>query len=366
MYHPGVPILNLSKRTTIRYTKQSTLSQMRSHSETLLISQQIVANNSDKSSIKGVIGQSALFMFDHIDIIKAVPTDYMHNVLLDVMKDLVEIWLGKKRIPKPPYEHFKIKTVAERKILEQRILNLKPHVTFNWKPRSIFEIANFKATEIQHLMFYYLRFALVGLLPTRIVKNFEKLSAAIYVLCKSKITSDEISSASEMLIEFSNEFEEIYGPGAVTMQIHLLTHYRQVVENCGPLWSYSMFGFEANIARLKNYVSGTTDALNQIAHKYSISREFEEANNVCENGFYQQSTICIKAEHFDALISERILSQHLNIWRRARIKGQIFTSTHAKPTKSIDFFVKMKNNRIGKIEYFFEKDSISKLLLNVY
>lgn len=369
-HHAGIAIKNHSKGTTIRYTKTSSSPPMRTHNETLSISQEILANDG-KDSIHGIKGQSALFMFDHINIIDSIPTDYMHNVLLGTMKDLVEIWLGKKRIPQTPYPNFKIKTVAARKLLEQRILNLKPHVTFNRKPRSIFEIANFKAIELQNLMFYYLRYTLVGILPSRLVKNFEKLSAAIYILCKKNIPKDEIPLACEMLIEFADEFENIYGAGAVTMNVHILRHYRHIVDNCGPLWSYSMFGFESNIGHLKKYICGTTDVLSQISNKYVISRHFGEKNNVhenCNDGFFQRSTVCVKPEHFAALETEEVslYGNRMQIWRRARINGQIITSTHAKETKSIDYFVKCKNDRMGKILFFFEHNSTSKLLLHVY
>lgn len=231
---------------------------MRTHNEILLTSQRVInkdfAGSDEKNAINGVKSQSSLFLSDHIDIIKSVPTDYMHNILLGPMKDLLEIWLGKKRIPSPPYKNYKIRTVAARKLLEKRILILKPHISFNRKPRSIFEIGHFKANEFQNLMWYYLRFALIGVLPSRLVKNFEKLSAATYILCKDEIKKSEVISASEMLINFANEFESIYGAGAVTMNIHLLRHYREIIENCGPLWSYAMFGFENNREFKKNGV----------------------------------------------------------------------------------------------------------------
>lgn len=93
--HPGVPVKNLSNRTTVRYTKQLSNPSLRTHKETLLTSQRVLAQDfsgSDESdSINGIKGQSVLFLFSDIDIIKSVPTDYMHCVLLGCMKDLVQI-----------------------------------------------------------------------------------------------------------------------------------------------------------------------------------------------------------------------------------------------------------------------------------
>lgn len=352
-YHPGIPIKNLSKKTTIRYIKQSSPASLRTHAETLLASTQDSAFQSDKNY--GVQGQSALFMFDHIDIIDGLTTDYVHNGLLGVVKDIVEIWIGKRRIPEPNYEDYKIKTTAKRKLLEQRILKLKPNMSFNRKPRSIFKIGNFKAIELQNLLFYYLRYALVGILPTRVVKHFEKLSGGIYILCKKEVKTEEVSLAGKLLIEFADEFEQIYGEGAVTMNVHIFRHYGQICDNCGPLWAYSMYGFENNIGRLKRFVCGTTDVLYQIAHKYSISRNHKNKNlvvkkNGCE--LYQPTAIRMEQKYNPALENEGEISK---IWRRARINGQIFTSLSAIETKSVDYFVKCKNDRMGKIVFFFFK-----------
>lgn len=104
------------------------------------------------------------------------------------------------------------------------------------------------------------------------VKHFETLSAATFILNKSKIADDELDKAETMLIEFADKFETIYGKGAVTMNVHLLRHYGRMVRICGPLWSSALFGFEANIGIIKRFVTEPTDVLQQITEKYAISR----------------------------------------------------------------------------------------------
>lgn len=117
-----------------------------------------------------------------------------------------------------------------------------------------------------------IRYTLPGLLPTKIVKNFEKLSTATYILCKENLCLDEVNEACQTLLEFANEFESIYGKAAVTMNIHLLKHYKECVLNCGPSWSYALFAFENNIGVLKKFVFGETDVLEQIAKKYAATK----------------------------------------------------------------------------------------------
>lgn len=78
-----------------------------------------------------------------------------------------------------------------------------------------------------------------------------------------------------MLTEFSDGFEEIYGKGAITMNIHLLRHYADMIKISGPLWANSLFAFESNIGEIKKYVTGNTDVLVQISQKYAISKTFD-------------------------------------------------------------------------------------------
>lgn len=214
-----------------------------------------------------------------------------------------------------------------------------------------------------HFMWYYLRYALVGILPTRIVKIFEKLAAATYILCQKEITIDEVSQACQMLVSFCNEFEDIYGPGAVTMNVHLLKHYYDVIMQCGPLWSYWMFGFENQIGTLKSLVNGTTDVLMQIASKFehfqNIDLDEIEATNdiqISSHYVYQRTKINLKSEYLAALVDCEEISYGQNlleIWKRLRIKREIYSCTHATVTKSIDYFIQTTDNEIGMIEFFF-------------
>lgn len=373
--HPGDPIKNLSGRTTIRYIHKSTQPKIRTHSDTVLISQRIqtLRKTTLIDSIDGIKSNSCLFMFDEIDLINSLPVDVMHGIYLGIMKDMIEIWIGKKRIPTPPYKEYKIKSVKFRQLLSQRILSLKPNIHFSRKPRSIFEIANFKASELMNLMLYYLRYSLVGILPTKIIKNFEKISAATYICNKKQVSKDELHVAKGLFIEFAREYEEIYGKGAITMNVHLLNHYHSIILQCGPVWSYNMFGFENNIGKLKNFVCGPTDVLSQIANKYVASLNMESIDDLKHETvekdsvyLYQQSNTILKQEYAYLFQNIGYNETSLQIWRRIRKSGIIYTSTSALSTKSIDYFVKMTNSQIGKIQFFFGDQQKPKLLLHCF
>lgn len=275
--------------------------------------------------LKGIKGVSPIVGFPiGYDIINSFSIDYMHGIALGVAKDLIKIWLGKRAIPKPPYENYKLST-RNCEYLKNRILQLKPTNKFRRMPRSIVEISDFKASEVMNCVFYYLRYSLVGLLESKIVKNFEKLSAGCYILCKEATSEDERKRASDLLTKFADEFEIIYGKGAVTMNIHLLRHYYNMIEQCGPLWAHSLFGFENNMGILKSSVNGTTDYLDQITKNYAASRtKFNECVEPSEN-------------RGTALKTKTIIEpEKRTVWCKLIKNGITYTSFRSNPTKTID------------------------------
>lgn len=58
---------------------------------------------------------------------------------------------------------------------------------------------------------------------------------------------------------------------SVTMNVHLLRHYGQIVRDCGPLWAYSLFAFETNMGILSRYSAGGANIIDQISGKYQLS-----------------------------------------------------------------------------------------------
>lgn len=366
-YQKGDSIKNASSGSTVRYIKKTNV-QLRTHTETVAYASRA---EKSKEAVYGVKGQSAMLLFDSIDIINSISIDYMHGIALGIFKDLMYIWLG---IKKGFSSNCKIKSVENRKLFNTRILNLKPFSSFHRKPRSIFDVPYFKASELLYMMFYYVRYALVGLISTRVIKNFEKLSAAIFILCKKTIDKTEVQYACGMLIDFADEFELIYGQNAVTVNLHLLRHYGNMVINCGPLWSHSLFPFENNIGKLKGYVCGKSDVLEQVVNKYLIEKKSvcsEEHKKYDKKGIqlYQRTVIKIESKYKNVLLDFEAISSDenkLEIWRRIRINNLIFTSMKAVQTKSIDYFVILKNGKMGKIEFFFEKNAVTYVLLNEY
>lgn len=363
--HPGMPISNLiGKGKTTRFVELNHTVQLRTHDKVL---QQSV-NCNEQNVIEGVKGPSPMLMFPDIDIIKCFPIDIMHGVGLGIMKDLLAIWMGKKKLSSS-HKNCKLKA-KHRDILNSRIQKLKPPLSVRRRPKSVFGFADFKASECLNFLWFYLRYTLPGLLSTKLVKHFEKLSVATYILCKENITLCEMNSATDMLIDFANEHEKIYGQEAVTMNIHLLKHYRDSVMNCGPMWAYSLFGFENNIGVLKNFVFGKTDILDQIYKKYIASKIDHEISNRTVDNLVEltqqiQSDFDV-SKYVPILFEAGIHVDDMQIFRRLNRHGEVFTSIAALQGESCDYCVQLKSEEVGAIEFFFLYDKQPQFIMNVY
>lgn len=329
----GTPIKNLTSGSTVRYPKPDNIC-LRTHNETINLMKR--AESGSKVNLFGVKGVGPIVAFPRgCDIINSFSIDFMHGIGLGVAKDLIKIWIGSRIIPNTPYEKYKL-AKKYYEILSNRILNLKPTNNFRRLPRSILDISDFKASEVINCVLYYLRYSLVGLLESKIVKNFEKLSAGCYILLKECLSDFEIKRACDLLTEFADEFELIYGKGAITMNIHLLRHYHHMIEHCGPIWAHSLFAFENNIGKLKSTVNGNTDYLDQISKNYAASRTNSDE---CDKSA-KKCGIELKNKSF-------IKSEKKEIWCKLIKDGITYTSLHSNLTKTIDYFIQTKDKKIG-------------------
>lgn len=367
-YHPGVPVPNLKKTTTIRYLTTTDDYAIRTHDETV---QRAIGIKDQKDSIYGIKGQSCMILFNNFDIIDYFATDFMHGIALGVVKDIIQIWLGIRKIPDPNNRlKIKLKNMDEKNCLNRRIMQLKPTMNFKRKPRSIFELHNYKATEFLNFLLYYSRFALNNLLPTQIIKHFELLSAATFILCKSNLTNSEVEQANKMLNEFADKFEIIYGKAAVTMNVHLLRHYGRSILVCGPLWCNALFGFESNIGVIKKFLCGTTDVLQQITEKYVIFKEImkksEDDLGNLDGSVFQPKLITLFAEHKNILADKSIAvdTEKFKIYRRFKSKGRTYTSLLSEETKAADFFLQLENGVIGTAEFYLKNGTDNFVLIN--
>ena len=71
-----------------------------------------------------------------------------------------------------------------------------------------------------------------------------KLVNACRIFLKPSITFDEVNDAHSYLIEFGEEYENIYGSTKVTPNIHAHCHIKECILDHGGVYSTWIFGFK--------------------------------------------------------------------------------------------------------------------------
>lgn len=242
-------------------------------------------------------GTSVIEELQYFDMINGVPIDYMHCVLLGVMKKLLVIWFVDTSL-------FKQSRQDKNKISERiRLMNQTVPKEFQRKLRDMNNIGHYKATELRQFLLFHGLIVLNGILPQIFYNNFVKLSVAIRILSDKNLYKNYNDVSQVLLDRFIEEFAEIYGEKEVVYNVHLLHHLpSETIIHDGPIDEFSCFPFENNMSKIKKIIHSSHCPLQQIKN-----RLFEEDSlqfmptfqnqslpnfsnsKVCHNGFIYET-----------------------------------------------------------------------------
>ena len=77
-------------------------------------------------------------------------------------------------------------------------------------------------------------------------------------LCKRKITLIEVTTGDDLLMEFCQIFEKLYG-NKYTINLHLHGHLKDCILDFGPVYSFGLFAFERLNGVLGSYHTNSHD-----------------------------------------------------------------------------------------------------------
>jgi len=189
-------------------------------------------------------GNTVLTEIPRFGCISNVPLDYMHLILLGLMRKQLYMWIGGPL-------HVR---VGSRKVTEVSDLLLS---LVGWLPceftrrtvRSLKDIKRFKATEYR-LMLLYTGITVLSILPRPLFELFLVLHVITTIFidptfCQSQ---DLLDYAQKLSVYFVETFIDVYGRQYVSNNVHSLIHLHADVRKFGNLDRFSAFPFE-NIYR---------------------------------------------------------------------------------------------------------------------
>ena len=233
-------------------------------------------------SIYGVKGPSVLNIY--INIVKHAVIDYMHCVLLGVVKQLLDIWLDPSN---SSYNYYINPTKAN--IINEYLLNIKPPDNFRIHARSLLERALWKASEYRAWLLYYSLPILIQVLPGDYVHHYALLVCSMYVLLNNAITVEDLKFSQKALNAFYELLPTLYSQHVCSANMHALIHLPLCFARWGPLWAYSMFGQESYHSNHKRKIHGTRNVLPQICKFMKLEYLHNNFTSLPKCGAYRTS-----------------------------------------------------------------------------
>lgn len=215
-------------------------------------------------NINGVKGTSVVLLLDTFHIIDSLVPDYMHCVLLGVVKTFVEAWFDSSSFENEWYLGRHVKE------FDFRLMNIKPPSEITRTPRSINDRKQYKASEWRTFLLYYSSVCLKGLLHQYYYQHWSLLISAIYGLLKDNCTAEEINNSEDCLKKFVFQIPNLYGENFMKFNVHLLLHLSSHVRRWGSLWAWSAFPYEHYNGVIGNFFRGTQCVPQQILKTYQF------------------------------------------------------------------------------------------------
>lgn len=203
-----------------------------------------------------------------IDVVQNFSIDYMHCVLLGVMKKMLMLWKGSGEIGRVGVNKQKLPSNLVKQI-STRLISLKKCIPsdFSRKPRSLDELSRWKATELRQFLLYTGPVVLYLQVSKKIYYNFLYLNVAMTIFLSPNFNHIALD-AQALMVNFVKQFGNLYGNHFISNNVHSLIHLYDDYEKYGSLDQVSCFKFENYMSKLKKMVRKNEKPLQQVVKRY--------------------------------------------------------------------------------------------------
>lgn len=259
--------------------------------------------------------------------ISSVPLDYMHLILLRVMKRLISLWiLGPLKVRLSAQQVNKISKMLLK-------LRLSTPSEFARRPRILEDFKYWKATEFRMFLLYTGPIVLKRILGPKVYSHFLLLhSAATILVNESHLhVQSNIDFADELLNKFVKEFPNVYEKRHVSQNVHNLLHICSDVKRFGSLDKFSAFRFENYMLPIKKMIRKGQSPLQQIARRYGELEKASIESMELSNTSSSESEIILQQEHMDEPLTNE-LDSNVHQFRILKTETMTINCNNSKDT----------------------------------
>lgn len=216
-------------------------------------------NKNDPDYHKG----ASPFEQSSVDMVKDFAIDYMHCILLGIVKKLLRIWLG---FNGANIHKLKNKDIRMISALCYELAKTCPS-EFSRKPRSLEELSHYKATELRAILLFTGMILFKDFVTEEVYENFLDLMIAMKILLHPTLSQSMNAIAKRLLLKFNKEFQRIYGEDEVVYNVHQATHLADEALHFGNLDDVCSFPFESELYQFKLMKRRPNGALTQLCKR---------------------------------------------------------------------------------------------------
>ncbi|VDI25225.1 Hypothetical predicted protein [Mytilus galloprovincialis] len=190
--------------------------------------------------VHGINSESVLSCLPYFDVTTNVVIDYMHGILLGILKKLMSLWFDSKNSKEPFYIGKRVDEV------DSIIKTIQPPYFLRRLPRKINGNYNhWKASEFRSWLLYFSLPALQNILPDIYLTHYSLLVEGTFILLGEGISEADLRRADLLLRTFVRNLNLLYRDSIVGLNAHNLIHLTRCVRMWGPLWAWSCFVFRS-------------------------------------------------------------------------------------------------------------------------
>ena len=177
---------------------------------------------------------SALLDLSYFDPPSMLAIDPMHNLFLGTGKRMISIWIKEGLLDSTKFEEIQHSVDGIIVLCDVGRIPRKIETGFS----------GFKADQFKTWIMIYSIPSLFGILPREHLQCWRYFVLACRILCHHQLSLDQLDLADALLMKFCQTVENIYGTGAITPNMHLHGHLKEIMLDYGPMQEFWLFSFE--------------------------------------------------------------------------------------------------------------------------